>query len=263
MTTHFGWQLFFLAVLMSTARAQTGAGQSNLPRELTVDLGGGITMEFVLIQPGSFQMGSDKNTEEKPVHTVAIAKPFYIGKYLVTQAQWEKVMGENPSGFKGTNYPVDSVSWNDCQNFLAKLKEKLPGQTFRLPTEAEWEYACRAGTTTEYNFGDSDAALVDSAWDRNNSGARTHPVGEKAPNAWGLYDMHGEVWEWCRDLWHSSYDGAPADGAAWIQDGDAWYRVVRGGSWNNYATSLRAARRVRNLPSLRLDYYGVRLVRTP
>jgi len=260
-TARCGGLLLLFASCANLVSAQTnGAVQSRRNEALTLDLGAGVKMEFILIHPGAFAMGSDKIADERPAHNVTIAKPFYFGKYLVTQVQWENVMGANPSVFHGATNPVDSVSWNDCQKFVAKLSEKLPGKIFRLPTEAEWEYACRAGSHTEYSFGDSETALMEFAWDRVNSGARTHPVGGKAPNAWGLYDMQGNVWEWCQDLWHPSYSEAPTNENAWIQDGDVWYRVVRGGSWNNYGPALRAARRARNLPSLRLDFYGVRLV---
>lgn len=251
------------AAVIQSNSTQAAQIDTNLTKELiTIELGGEVKMEFVRIPAGSFQMGSERNPEEKPVHTVTIAKPFYFSKYLVTQEQWDQLMGGNRSSFKGLKNPVDSVSWNDCQNFVAKLKEIAPRQTFRLPTEAEWEYACRAGSDTEFNWGDSEAVLSEYAWDRSDSGLKTHPVGEKKPNAWGLYDMPGNVWEWCQDLWHLTYAGAPSDGSVWMQDGDTWYRVLRGGSWNNSASSLRAARRVRNLPGLRLDYYGFRVVLT-
>ena len=255
----FGLRLILLVGCGFAAPAQTGSGQSKLNETRTIDLGAGVKMEVVLIHPGTFQMGADKNPEEKPPHPVTITAPFYLGKYLVTQEQWEKVMGSNPSEFKGVKNPVDSVSWNDCQVFLKKLKDLWPELAFRLPTEAEWEYACRAGSTTEYNFGEDEAQADGVAWDRKNSGLTSHPVGEKKPNAWGLYDMPGNVWEWCQDFWHANYSGAPADGSAW-QGGTPWYYVARGGSWNNYPSYLRAARRVRNLPTLRLSYYGLRVV---
>ena len=165
------------------------AGQDNPePKEnLTVDLGGGVTMEFVLIHPGSFQMGFEKfGYDEKPEHKVTITKPFYLGKYLVTQKQWECVMGSNPSKFKDSGKPVEQVSWDDCQAFLAKLKKKVPGLTFRLPTEAEWEYACRAGTTTAFSFGDSEASLDDYAWYNNNSGGTTTPGRRKETQPLGI-----------------------------------------------------------------------------
>ncbi len=170
--------------------------------EISVELGGGVKMEMVLIPAGEFLMGSpesdkDASTDEKPQHRVRITRPFYLGKYLVTQEQWIAVMGSNPSLFKGIKNPVEMVSWDDCQQFLAKLNAKSGpgGGRFQLPNEAQWEYACRAGSTTRYCFGDDASGLRDYAWYSANSRDTTHPVGEKKPNAWGLYDMHGNVCE--------------------------------------------------------------------
>ena len=143
-------------------------------------------------------------------HQVAITHPYYIGKYVVTQDQYEKVMGTNPSHFKGAKNPVESVSWRDAQNFCKKLSA-TSGKTVRLPTEAEWEYACRAGTTTAYYFGESENVLADYAWFSSNANKTTHAVGEKKPNAWGLFDMHGNVFQWCQD-WYGTYpSGLVAD----------------------------------------------------
>ena len=234
-------------------------------KNLTVDLGGGVKMEFILIQAGSFQMGSNKNSNEKPVHMVTITKPFYLGKYEVTQEQWQQIMDSNPSEFKGAKKPVEWVSWDGCHDFTTKLKEKVPGQLFRLPTEAEWEYACRAGSTGDYCHGDGDDNLREYAWYYNNANGTTHPVGEKKPNAWGLYDMHGNVWEWCEDAYHQTYEGAPSDGSAWIKNNEP-NRVLRGGSCLVNAPILRSANR---LWSAHGDWYqnyffGLRLaVETP
>ncbi len=207
---------------------------------------------------GSFMMGSaNGESNEKPVHQVTISQPFYIGKYEVTQAQWQSVMGNIPSYFKdcGGNCPVEQVSWDDAQNFINKLNEGNDGFRYRLPTEAEWEYACRAGTTGDY-AGDLDSM----AWHSANSGSKTHLVGAKQPNGFGLYDMHGNVWEWCEDWYHSNYDGAPSDGSAWLSGGEQKYRVLRGGSWVNLAAYLRSALRGLNTPVIRLSIVGFRLV---
>jgi formylglycine-generating enzyme required for sulfatase activity len=165
---------------------------------VSLDLGSGVMLALILVQPGSFLMGSERgDDDEAPVHEVTISQPFYLGKYEVTQAQWKKVMGSSPSRFKGANRPVEQVSWYDCQEFIEKLNSKGNG-VFRLPTEAEWEYACRAGTTDDYA-----GNLDEMGWyDKNNVG-KTQPVGKKKANPWGLYDMHGNVSEWCQD-WHSA-----------------------------------------------------------
>jgi len=175
---------------------QAWADYLGLPIERGIDLPGGEKLTFVLIPAGSFMMGdADGESCDKPVHQVRITKPFYLGKYEVTQEQWQAIMGTNPSDFKGAKNPVENVNWNDCHAFLTKLNEKVAntGKKFVLPTEAQWEYACRAGTTTQYSYGDSAEELGDYAWSRSNAGRTTHPVGQKKPNAWGLYDMHGNV----------------------------------------------------------------------
>jgi formylglycine-generating enzyme required for sulfatase activity len=215
----------------------TPASTSNKPGTRPNQAG----MEFILIPSGSFVMGSNNADAEKPVHRVAIAQPFYMGKYEVTQAQWQAVIGNNPSYFKdcGGNCPVENVSWEDTQAFIDKLNTVNDGFTYRLPSEAEWEYACRGGTAGDY-YG----AVVDEiAWYGKNSGTGSHSVGGKQPNAFGLYDMSGNVWEWCQDWYHESYSRAPTNGAAWLSGGELTYRVRRGGSWNDIATSLRSANR--------------------
>lgn len=161
-------------------------------------------MELVYVPAGSFMMGSNNgDADEKPVHEVTIKEGFYMGRYEVKQAEWQQVMGNNPSNFKGDNLPVEQVSWDDAQSFISKLNERGDGFKYRLPTEAEWEYACRAGTTGDY-AGD----VNEMAWFSENSGNKTHTVGGKRPNAWGLADMHGNVWEWCADYYHETYYGA-------------------------------------------------------
>ncbi len=195
-------------------------------------------MEMVHVPAGSFMMGGGTDDYEKPVHQVTIGEGFYMGRYEVTQGQWQAVMGNNPSNFKGDNLPVEQVSWNDVQEFLYKLNKRGDGFTYRLPTEAEWEYACRAGTT-----GDYAGPINLMGWYRSNSGGQTHAVGQKEPNAFGLYDMHGNVWEWCEDWYHKNYNGAPGDGSAWESGGEQKDRVLRDGSWSTYAFILRSANR--------------------
>lgn len=214
-------------------------------------------IEFVLIPPGSFMMGSASSDSEKPVHQVTINHSFDMSKYEVTQTQWQAVMGNNPSKHQdcGGDCPVESVSWDDAQKFIQRLNRMNDGYIYRLPTESEWEYACRAGTTGDYAGNlDAMAWFYENAGDAQLSGEwsydklkannnRMHPVGQKQPNAFGLYDMHGNVWEWCQDWYHESYIGAPTDGSAWLTGGEQKYRVVRGGSWSLDATVLRSAYR--------------------
>lgn len=222
----------------STNPGTTNSRSSNMPRTRTNQAG----IEFVLIPPGSFMMGSNwHQRDEKPEHQVTINYSFYMGKYEVTQAQWQAVMGNNPSSFKdcGGNCPVESVSWDDAQKFIQGLNGMNDGYTYRLPTEAEWEYACRAGTTGDY-AGD----LKEMAWYSENSGNKTHAVGGKRPNDWSLADMHGNVWEWCQDWYNLTYDyGAPTDGSAWLSGGVQKWRVLRGGSWFDLDSFLRSAHR--------------------
>jgi len=226
-------------------------------KEMAVDLGDDVKMEFVLIPEGSFMMGSDNIGNAKPVHRVTITKPFYIGKFEVTQEQWQRIMGSNPSHFKGAKNPVDSVSWEDCQEFLMALKQKVPSQTFRLPTEAEWEYACRVRSKTDYSYGDNPEKLRDYAWFDKNSERQTHPVGQKKPNAWGLYDMCGNVYEWCQD-WHGEYSAKSATDPTGAADGSK--RVLRGGSWGSGAAICRSAHRGIYDPSTRSIAHGLRVV---
>jgi len=238
-----------------------------MPAELTLDVGGGVTMKMVLIRPGKFMMGSPasepgRSKIESPLHEVTISKPFYMGVTEVTQAQYEAVMGTNPSEFKGPTNPVDSVSWNDATEFCKKLSEKTR-QIVRLPTEAEWEYACRAGNESEFSFGDDPSALGDYAWHGRNSGMRSHPVGQKKPNAWGLYDMQGNVWEWCADWdWYTSK--ASREGPATDPSGPATgeLRVWRGGSYDYGPEAFRCAFRYGSRPAHRENHSGFRCAMT-
>ncbi|NLX26683.1 MAG: SUMF1/EgtB/PvdO family nonheme iron enzyme [Lentisphaerae bacterium] len=212
------------------------------------------------IEAGSFMMGSKDGwyDNEKPMHLVKISKPFYMGIYPVTQAQWLQVMGSNPSHFKGVDLPVETVSWYDAMEFCRKLTAlerqagRLPdGFEYTLPTEAQWEYACRAGTTGDY-AGNLDAM----AWYDSNSGSKTHPVGTKQPNAWGLYDMHGNVWEWCLD-WYGNYASGIAMDPQGASSGS--FRVARGGSWYHLASLCRSAFRLSHSPSFTLNILGFRV----
>jgi formylglycine-generating enzyme required for sulfatase activity len=222
-----------------------------------------VGMKLKLIPAGEFLMGSPESDKsaipnEKPQHKVRITKPFYLGVTEVTQEQYEKVMGKNPSNFKGPANPVENMSWDDAVEFCKRLSAK-EGKTYRLPTEAEWEYACRAGTTTEYSFGDDAASLGEYAWFVGNSERETHPVGQKKPNAWGLRDMHGNANEWCQD-WYGEYSSdavtdPPGD------DGGS-FRVGRGGSWSLPARLCRSAYRYGRAPGFRLYVLGFRVARS-
>ncbi len=232
---------------------------------VTLDLGNGVTMELMLIRPGSFMMGDNNGfSDEKPPHKVTITKPFYIGKYEVTQKQWEAVMGNNPSNSTGPQNPVENVSWEDCQAFLKKIEEKFSstGANFSLPSEAQWEYACRAGSTTMYSFGgvDKQYVLRDYAWLSGNSQEHTHPVGEKKPNAWGLYDMYGNVEEWCTDWYDAGYykQSPPEDPKGPSAGAD---RVLRGGNYfSGISMTSRSSNRNHRSPSERLPFFGFRVV---
>ena len=209
-----------------------------------IDCGDGINLELVDISAGSFMMGSNDYDSEKPIQVTL--KAFKISKYPITQKQYQAVMRKNPSNFQGdVNCPVENLSWHDAVAFCQKLSQ-MTGQKVKLPSEAQWEYACRAGSKTKYCFGDNADQLGNYAWYNKNSESKTHPVGEKSPNAWGLHDMHGNVWEWCEDVWHSNYSGAPNDGTAWLNGGEQNKRALRGGSWNLIGIYCRSAYRGRN-----------------
>ncbi len=224
----------------------------------------GLTVRMCWIPAGQFDMGSpaneqDRFSNEEPVHQVTFAQGFWMGKYEVTQEQWEAVMGDWGFNYDGnSDNPAERVSWNDIQDFEAALDG-----AFRLPSEAEWEYACRAGTQTRFYWGDdpSYSQIGTYAWYWDNSGSTTHRVGTKQANAWGLHDMSGNVYEWCEDVWHSDYVGAPDDGSAWVRGGDQGLRLLRGGSWYNNPRYCRSAYRYRYYPDYR-NYYsgGFRLV---
>jgi formylglycine-generating enzyme required for sulfatase activity len=220
------------------------------------DLQNSIGMDMKLIPAGEFTMGDFGRQ-------VTLTEPFYLGVYEVTQAQYERVMGTNPSKFKGAKNPVEEVSWTKAVEFCRKLsalpEEKAAGHVYRLPTDAEWEYACRAGTTTKYSFGDDENQLGAYAWCRENSGRTTHPVGQKKPNAWGLYDMHGNVWESCQD-WYAALVIANATDPTGPSTGSA--RVGRGGGWNDISGNCRSAIRRRSTPGLLGSSHGFRVLRS-
>ena len=235
-------------------RVATKASYSN--GTLTVN---GIKYNMVWVDGGTFRMGATSEqgseiSDEKPVHSVTLSG-YYIGKTEVTQALWQAVMGSNPSYFEGDDLPVEQVSWDDCQEFIRKLNS-LTGQNFRLPTEAEWEFACRGGNNSRgYKYSGSN--YIDNvAWYDGNSGDKTHPVATKSPNELGIYDMSGNVWEWCAD-WYGDYSSGRQTNPKGPYGGS--YRVNRGGSWNDDARFCRSSDRGDNYPTGRYYYLGLRL----
>lgn len=233
-----------------------------------VDLGGGVMLELLRCPAGSFQMGSPEDeagrNPDETRHTVTLTRPFWMGKFEVTQAQWTALMAKDLSAFKGPDLPVDTVSWHEAMAFCQKLteRERLAGRLqleyeYRLPTEAEWEYACRAGSAAAYaGSGISD----EMGWYDSNSGGKPQPVGQKRANAWGLCDMHGNVWEWCND-WEKEYPAEPAAEPRGPPTGSN--RVIRGGSWFNPARNCRSATRNGNFPSYRMGIVGFRVALAP
>lgn len=226
-------------------------------------------MELVLVPAGEFLMGSNDNSWEKPVHKVIINKPFYIGEYPVTQRQWKLIMKDikhiKHSNLKVLDNPNSGITWYEVKEFIRKLNKIEDTDKYRLPSEAEWEYACRAGTTTRYYFGDDESRLGNYAWYDENADSRTHPVGIKNPNPWGLYDMHGNVLELCQDKWHDNYESAPSDGSAWRdirtrKESDSSH-VMRGGSYNNHSRSCRSSSRGKVPPLGHSHNLGFRVVR--
>jgi formylglycine-generating enzyme required for sulfatase activity len=227
----------------------------------------GLGMKLVLIPAGPFQMGSPSDEagryDDERQHQVTISRPYYLQITLVTQGQWQQVMGSNPSYFKegGQDCPVEQVSWDDAQELIRKLNQMEKTDTYRLPTEAEWEYACRAKSTGRFCFGDDAAKLRDHAWFEENSAKNTHPVGQLQPNAWDLYVMHGNVWEWCQD-WYGPYADKPVIDPKGPDSGPSL--VLRGGSWGSDARSLRSGKRDQDffLFNGRDDDIGFRVART-
>jgi len=236
------------------------AKQHGLEPTMTLDLGGDVKMEFVLIPAGKFLMGSPETEKDRrndeTQHEVTISKPFYMGRYEVTQEQYEATTGTNPSGFKGVENPVENVSWDDAQEFCKRLSGKT-GKMVQLPTEAQWEYACRGGTKTRFCSGDADGDLDGVGWYGGNFDTTTHPVGGKKPNAWGLYDMHGSVFEWCQD-WYGQYEAGAATGPTGPATGTS--RVLRGGTWHLDPRFCRSAFRFNDAPDRRIGVIGFRVV---
>jgi sulfatase modifying factor 1 len=240
----------------------TSAAFAKLGDSFTIsDLG----LEMLWVKHGTFTMGSPVSEAERDddeiQNQVTLTKGFYLGKYEVTQAQWERVMGNNPSYSKGADRPVEQVSWNDAVEFCKKLTEmekkagRVPqGMSYQLPTEAQWEYACRAGTTTRYSWGDSISSK-NASYDRYLH-EETTPVGKYPANPWGFHDIHGNVWEWCSD-WYGGYPSGSVTNP--IGQASGWYRVKRGGSWIHDGAYLRSANREDNSPSRRIIYIGFRV----
>jgi formylglycine-generating enzyme required for sulfatase activity len=223
-----------------------------------------VGMELKLLPVGTFTMGEATGDSDETPHQVSLTRTFYIGVHEVTNAQWKRVMGSVPSNWKDDDRPVEMVSWDDAMEFCKKLselpEERKAGRVYRLPTEAEWEYACRAGTTTTYSFGDDESKLGDHAWFDEHGGAQTHPVGYQKPNAWGLYDMHGNVSEWCGD-WYGHYGSGPATDPQGPSGASS--RIDRGGDWHNAARFCRSANRSWQDPSDRYITLGFRLALSP
>ena len=237
-----------------------GGGESEFKnRTFTVN---GVSFEMIAVEGGTFTMGatseqgSDAYDDEKPAHQVTLSS-YYIGKTEVTQELWQAVMGSNPSKFSGTNLPVEKVSWEDCQSFVIKLNE-LTGKNFRLPTEAEWEYAARGGNKSNgFKFSGGNN-IAEVAWYSGNGNKISHPVATKAPNELGIYDMSGNVWEWCSDWYSSSYYTSSSQTNPTGPNSGS-YRVYRGGSWSGNDRYCRVSHRDSNYPSYRFNYLGLRL----
>lgn len=241
-------------------------------------LGSSTVLEMVSVPGGTFLMGSPNDrgdSDEKPQHPVTLAS-FYIGKFPVTQAQWAAVaalpevkifLNPDAARFKGPNRPVENVSWYEAVEFCARLSRKT-GKRYRLPSEAQWEYACRGGTQTQFHFGETmTSELANYNGNSNYAEApkgvyrfQTTDVGSFQPNAFGLYDFHGNVWEWCADAWHNNYNGAPADGSVWQSDGDSSLRLLRGGSWNDHSPNCGSACRLRYQANCKASIVGFRVV---
>jgi formylglycine-generating enzyme required for sulfatase activity len=277
-------QEFRFETVLVNAQGKIVKREQHTAQQYIEDLGHGVVLELVSIPGGTFLMGAPKSEAEssdyeRPQHQVTLA-PFYLGKYPVTQAQWQAVMGDNPSYFKGANRPVEQVSWNDVQEFLRRLNTRVGQEVYRLPTEAEWEYACRAGTMTPFYFGETmttdlanyrgidwefGGTVYPGSYGAGPKGIfreQTTDVGSFPPNVFGLYDMHGNVWEWCQDWYDEDYyQNSPKENPQGPTSGS--YRVFRGGSWSYFAGVCRAALRNFAAPSYCSYVVGFRLLMTP
>lgn len=274
-------QVFEFDVVTVDAEGRETSRIRNQARCFPEDLGDGIVIEIVAIPGGTFQMGSpeteaERSDDEGPQHLVKVS-PFFIGKYPITQAQWKAVAGlpqierylePDPSHFKGDDRPVDEVSWHDAIEFCARLSN-FTGRDYRLPSEAEWEYACRAGTNTPFHFGETLCPELANYNSNETYGSgpkgdyrqETTSVGAcQVANAFGLYDMHGNVWEWCYDHWHDNYEDAPDDGSAWLEDDENQHRVLHGGSWCFDPGVCRSAFRTDFQPDVKNLFIGLRIV---
>jgi formylglycine-generating enzyme required for sulfatase activity len=222
---------------------------------------------MIWIYRGEFEMGAypdeeDASADEEPQHTVSFERGFWLGQVEITQRQWQSVMGDNPSHFQGENKPVDNVSWLDAKSFIDQINLSLEEELWRLPTEAEWEYACRASSPTRFYWGDDPgySELANYAWYSANSNFESKDTGTRGAPDGDFYDMHGNVWEWCEDRYHYDYNGAPDDGSAWM-DWQVRDRVIRGGSWFSSGSDLRSASRSYAEPDFSSNSIGFRLVR--
>lgn len=257
----------YLILLSIMAYPIFSTGQVFQAYDTTIVINESVSIHFQSIPAGSFYQGSDtsepnRQKDEGPRHAVHISRGFYLATFEVTQQQWQSIMGSNPAIFSNLphakNRPVESVSWQECQDFIGKLNQKNIG-TFRLPTEAEWEYACRAGSRSAYYWGEQMAenGSSDYAWANSRSMAMTHPVGQKKPNNWGLYDMSGNVWEWCSD-WYGPYPAEEVTDPKGPVDGKM--KVFRGGSWYDFFESHRSANRHKHAPDEKYTAIGFRLL---
>ena len=248
-------------VLTTHTSSSVASGFSSSGNTITIPVKNGISIDMVRVEAGTFTMGAtaemeDPYGDEKPTHQVTLTNDYYMGKYEVTQALWKAVMGNNPSGFKGDNLPVEMVGWDDCQEFIGKLN-RITGKKFRLPTEAEWEYAARGGNKSRgYQYSGSNN-LSDVAWFLDNSGEMTHAVGTKQPNELGIYDMTGNVWEWCQD-WYGAYSSSSQVNPTGANSGSS--RMIRGGCWISGARGCRSSYRYDCTPGYRRNGVGLRLV---